>query len=179
MKISNVKNRLTNTLAKKLPIIRSQTLFVLAFVLVVLLSVYIISVGNISSAFDFFAMDELRDFIGIFQHKYNLYFGEQKEGMTDKLYGNTSIVDSTNAIFDVLNSNNSSTVKTLNVKNILLDTKIGSHENLSKADNTFYDNYQNMLNILNDNTLSSDKQLTEINDIINSIKPLSGVAVTH
>lgn len=94
---------------------------------------------------------------------------EYLEGLVN--YGSVSVPDSRAAVEDVLNSNNSSIVKVLNIKNIILDTKVGTKENLTKADTLYYDQITNIFNVINDSTISAEKQLFDIQLIMKEVNP--------
>ena len=91
------------------------------------------------------------------------------EGLTT--YGGVSIPDSRSAVEDILNSNNSSIVKIANIKNVLLDTKVGTKDNLAKSDLLYYDQVKQLFTEVNDSTISSDKQLSNIQEIMKQVNP--------
>jgi len=94
--------------------------------------------------------------------------GKTEESVEEGLvtHGSCSVPDARTAIVDILNSNNSSIVQVSNIKNIMLDTKFGTNENLSANDAAFFDSNKQILTIIDDTTLSSDAQLNQIHDIM-------------
>jgi hypothetical protein len=86
-------------------------------------------------------------------------------------YGNTSIPDSRSAVEDILTKNLSSIVQVTIIKNILLDTKVGSKDNLQKNDLAYYNNINNLFDIVNDRTISTDKQILNIYKIMKEVNP--------
>ena len=99
----------------------------------------------------------------------NSYEKMNVEGLQN--YGETSIPESRTAVEEILSKNLSSIVQVSNIKNILLDTKVGSKENLKKSDLAYYDNIRNLFDIVNDRTISSDKQLLNIYKIMKEVNP--------
>jgi hypothetical protein len=99
-----------------------------------------------------------------------MFLSEQSiENFTN--YGGVSVPDSRSAVEDVLSSNNSSIVQVANIKNILLDTKVGTKDNLSKSDSLYYDQIPQLFTEVNDSTISSEKQLTNIQSIMKQVNP--------
>lgn len=100
----------------------------------------------------------------------NSYIGiANMEGLQN--YGDTSIPESRATVEEILSKNLSSIVQVTIIKNILLDTKVGSKENLKKNDLAYYDNIRNLFDIVNDRTISSDKQILNIYKIMKEVNP--------
>lgn len=94
---------------------------------------------------------------------------DKVEGLTN--YGGVSVPDSRSSLEDVLSSNNSSIVQVANIKNILLDTKVGTKDNLTKMDSLYYDQISQLFTEVNDSTISSEKQLLNIQSIMKQVNP--------
>ena len=101
-----------------------------------------------------------------FKHNTSL---DKIEGVTN--YGGVSVPDSRSSVEDVLSSNNSSIVQVANIKNILLDTKVGTKDNLTKIDSLYYDQIPQLFTEVNDSTISSEKQLLNIQVIMKQVNP--------